>query len=69
MAAHFLGCLKTAFLDASLGLLLLTSVVNFEGAEKQNIIVAESVWWPKKRVKGHVKRDEKRHSKNVCSST
>ncbi|CAK9037799.1 unnamed protein product [Durusdinium trenchii] len=43
VAAHWIGCLKTAFLDASLGLLLLTSVVNFEGAEKQNIIVAESL--------------------------
>lgn len=43
VAAHWIGCLKTAFLDASLGLLLLTSVVNFDGAEKQNIIVAESL--------------------------
>ncbi|CAJ1379356.1 unnamed protein product [Effrenium voratum] len=43
IVAHWVGCLKTAFLDASLGLLLLTSVVNFEGAEKQNIIIAESV--------------------------
>jgi len=43
VVAHWVGCLKTAFLDASLGLLLLTSVVNLEGAEKQNIIVAESV--------------------------
>jgi len=44
IVAHWVGCLKTAFLDASLGLLLLTSVVNLEeGAEKQNIIAAESV--------------------------
>ncbi|CAE7209128.1 unnamed protein product [Symbiodinium microadriaticum] len=44
IVAHWVGCLKTAFLDASLGLLLLTSVVNLEeGAEKSNIIVAESV--------------------------
>eukprot|EP00440_Ansanella_granifera_P061699 gb/GFBE01066889.1/.p1 GENE.gb/GFBE01066889.1/~~gb/GFBE01066889.1/.p1 ORF type:complete len:510 (+),score=100.91 gb/GFBE01066889.1/:1-1530(+) len=42
IAAHWVGCLKTAFLDASLGLLLLTSVVSFEGAAKSEIIVAES---------------------------
>jgi len=42
--AHWLGCLKTCFLDACLGLLLLTSTgLNIEGGEKQSIIAVEAV--------------------------
>ncbi|CAE8583355.1 unnamed protein product [Polarella glacialis] len=45
VAAHWLGCLKTAFLDASLGLLLLTSAsATLQGGEgKQQIVVFETV--------------------------
>jgi len=44
VAAHWVGCLKTAFLDACLGLLLLTSAgLSLEGGEKQQILVAESL--------------------------
>ncbi|CAK9018274.1 Hypothetical protein SCF082_LOCUS14009 [Durusdinium trenchii] len=45
-AAHFAGCLKTAFLDASFGMLLLTSVGN-DGSvvqsQAQQIVLVESV--------------------------
>lgn len=42
-AAHWLGCLKTAFLDASIGLVLLsTAGVEFADGASQNIIYAES---------------------------
>eukprot|EP00418_Pyrodinium_bahamense_P092406 CAMPEP_0179047858 /NCGR_PEP_ID=MMETSP0796-20121207/19413_1 /TAXON_ID=73915 /ORGANISM="Pyrodinium bahamense, Strain pbaha01" /LENGTH=442 /DNA_ID=CAMNT_0020744315 /DNA_START=152 /DNA_END=1480 /DNA_ORIENTATION=+ len=43
--AHFLGCLKTAFLDASFGMLLLTSVGMEGGAvqeQAQQIVLAET---------------------------
>ncbi|CAE7322167.1 CPK1 [Symbiodinium pilosum] len=44
--AHFAGCLKTAFLDASFGMLLLTSVGNDGSAvqsQAQQIVLVESV--------------------------
>lgn len=44
--AHFGGCLKTAFLDASFGMLLLTSVGN-DGSvvqtQAQQIVLVESI--------------------------
>lgn len=43
--AHFLGCLKTAFLDASFGMLLLTTVTLDESAvqsQAQQIVLAET---------------------------
>lgn len=44
VAAHWLGCLKTSFLDACLGVLLLTSAgLSMDGEEKQQIIFAESI--------------------------
>ncbi|CAE7793543.1 CPK3 [Symbiodinium sp. CCMP2456] len=45
-AAHFVGCLKTAFLDASFGMLLLTSVGNDGSAvqsQAQQIVLVESI--------------------------
>jgi len=45
-AAHFAGCLKTAFLDASFGMLLLTSVGNDGSAvqsQAQQIVLVESI--------------------------
>jgi len=42
VAAHWVGCLKTAFLDASLGEVLLTSV-GVEGGPKQSFVVAETI--------------------------
>eukprot|EP00933_Yihiella_yeosuensis_P038285 TRINITY_DN32225_c0_g1_i1.p1 TRINITY_DN32225_c0_g1~~TRINITY_DN32225_c0_g1_i1.p1 ORF type:complete len:495 (+),score=105.22 TRINITY_DN32225_c0_g1_i1:62-1546(+) len=42
VVAHWLGCLKTAFLDASLGELLLSSAT-LEGGAKQQLIAAETV--------------------------
>mmetsp|Transcript_35692 Transcript_35692/g.82966 ORF Transcript_35692/g.82966 Transcript_35692/m.82966 type:complete len:491 (+) Transcript_35692:105-1577(+) len=45
VVAHFLGCLKTAFLDASFGMLLLTSVRLEDSAlrsEAQSIVFAET---------------------------
>jgi len=44
VAAHWLGCLKTAFLDACLGMLLLTSAgLSVGGEETQHIIAAKSI--------------------------
>lgn len=44
VGAHWVGCLKTAFLDAGLGLLLLTSAgMSLDGPEKQEIVIAETV--------------------------
>eukprot|EP00445_Apocalathium_hangoei_P021999 CAMPEP_0203898082 /NCGR_PEP_ID=MMETSP0359-20131031/40653_1 /ASSEMBLY_ACC=CAM_ASM_000338 /TAXON_ID=268821 /ORGANISM="Scrippsiella Hangoei, Strain SHTV-5" /LENGTH=474 /DNA_ID=CAMNT_0050821095 /DNA_START=42 /DNA_END=1466 /DNA_ORIENTATION=+ len=44
VGAHWLGCLKTAFLDACLGVLLLTSAgISLGGEEKSQIIAAESI--------------------------
>ncbi|CAK0900245.1 unnamed protein product [Prorocentrum cordatum] len=44
VVAHWLGCLKTAFLDASIGLVLLTTagVELAQGGASQNVIYAES---------------------------
>lgn len=41
--AHFLGCLKTAFLDASFGMLLLTSVAQNVQEQAQQIVLSETV--------------------------
>mmetsp|Transcript_110959 Transcript_110959/g.312835 ORF Transcript_110959/g.312835 Transcript_110959/m.312835 type:complete len:569 (-) Transcript_110959:45-1751(-) len=41
VAAHWVGCLKTAFLDASLGELLLTSAT-LESGQQQGLVAAEA---------------------------